>query len=115
MLEGGQLGVLLDPLGADLGAETERERDESCGERVSHRIAIDARGEAAIELDEVRTKMKDVLEAREARSGVVDGKTDPAAAQSGDGALDVVIVVDLRVLGELDNQAVPRHLVEHRI
>ena len=104
--EGGERGELagrLDALAADLGLDAAGEDDEELDERRlrASRCRRDSH-EAAVELDDVGLHAHDLLEARVARAGVVDGDPGAAAAQLGEAGLERAVLGRELVLGDLD-------------
>jgi hypothetical protein len=68
-------------------------------------IMVDFAREWDVELDDVRGQAEDMPEAREARPGVVDREADPPCPEACERHHERSVIVDLRVLGDFDDQA----------
>lgn len=103
-------GVLrrLHALGDHCRAGAVREGDQRADQRGEHLVGGHAGGDAPVELDDVRGGHHDVPQAGEAGADVVDGQPQPSGAERGQGGEQDLVVLDLVVLGELEDDAVQR-------
>lgn len=67
----------LDALGGQPGAYVSGKSHQGTGQRPPDGVGIDALSQCDVQLDDVGPHMKDMPQAREARSGVVHGKPNP--------------------------------------
>ena len=99
------LGGALDPLGHDRGVDLLGERDQPGGEGLPRALALDPVDQRPVELDELGLEPEDVTQAREARAGVVDREAHAELAQRVERLVQALVVLDPRVLGDLDDDA----------
>ena len=91
-----------------LGAAPVAELRERAYECRQHGVVADAVDEAAVDLDDVRGGQDDVPQRREAGPDVVDGQPHPALAQRLQHLAERRVVLDRRVLGQLQQDPLER-------
>ena len=96
----------LDALGDDPGPQPWAKSTSDRTSVVQHRVAGDAVDDAPVELDDVRRGQHDVPQRREAGTDVVDRELHAARAQRLEAPPERLVVVDLVVLGELEEDPV---------
>src|SRR3989441_8068614 len=92
-------------LGHDGSSDAAGEPDERRCERLAGRIARDLLREAQIELHDVGSQPEDVAEVRKTGADVVDREPRTAFPQRRERNAQGVVVVDLRVLRDLDHDS----------
>ena len=101
-----ELRSVSTPSAQTVGVDVARVADEGADQRGLDRVGVDAGGQRAVELDDVRLQAHDVGQAGVAGAGVVDGEARAAPAQVGERVGDRGVVGDELVLGDLDHEAV---------
>jgi len=81
-------------------------------ERVDSGIVFDPAGEAEVQLDDLGRQTKDVAQAGEPRSDVVDGDSGAEGAELTESFDERGVVLDGLVLGELDDQPLGKRCSE---
>ena len=104
--ERGQLGGGLDALGEQPGVDPAGELAEHLGQGHAHRVGVGVADQRAVELHDLRAQGGELLQARVAAAGVVQGDQGAARAQLVALAAQGGQVVHGRVLGQLDDDAV---------
>ena len=105
-LDGHQLARRLDALGNDPGAGLGREAGQGADERMADGVVLQPADQTAVELDDVGAEGEHVAQAGEAGAGVVDRDAQAIRPQRREDTEQRGVVDDLRVLGELDDDAV---------
>ncbi len=104
-----EFGRRLDALGDDPAAGIAGEGDQRRGERLARRVQVDVARERHIEFDQIRTDLKDVLQAGITCTGVVDREPHAVLPQGLKGTKQRVIIFDMGVLGDFQNDTFGRH------
>ena len=103
-LQGAQLALGLNPFGHDGGVVgVEPEGEHGGAEGPPRRVGVDAPGERNVELDDVGPEIENVAEARESRSGIVDGESEAVRSHFRDGLTEEVVIVDAGVFCQLQH------------
>ena len=95
----------LDALGSDLGTRVACEGDQGRRHGPPDGINVDARHELTIKLDEVRSQLQDVGEARVTGARVVDRDSKPTCAQGHEDRGNLAIAGYRLALGQLDDDS----------
>ena len=95
----------LDALGDDRGVDLLGERDQACRQRLAGAVGLDAVDQRPVELDELRLEPEDVAQAGEPGARIVDRDARAELAYGLERLAQALIVVDARVLGDLDDDA----------
>ena len=97
------MGLRLDALGDDLSADVGCEPDQRRCRSTPRLIARDRADQGDVELDELGGESEDAPQAGEASARIVDGQAHPPCPELADPFLEDVVVLDRRMLGDLDD------------
>ena len=110
--ERAQIVEVLDTFGADRRAGARREPDQRLQQRLARAVGVRAVDQRAVELEDVGRDPDHLLQARVARSGVVEGDQRTTPAQLGERGLQLALGAEHLVLGEFDHD--PRQVLRER-
>ena len=111
-LQGRQFRGRFHTLGDHLRLGLPGELDQRGGQRPARRVGIDAAGQAEVQLDDVGMDRQHVPHARVTCACVVDGHAHAGLAKGRKAPVEQTVVVDQRMLGDLQHHAVRLQVVD---